>query len=140
MSRNNSRNCSCMLFVNGADDDATTCAFSRGVARLTEQRRLWRIVPIKKIVKTNIPLRIKENIIQFYFYYFNCWFTRSSNEIHWITPIGHRACAKHNCCYLENSFVYKAKVARHINMQVRNFVSVLQLLYNYIFIKDIYIS
>jgi hypothetical protein len=28
---------SCMLFVNGADDDATTPAFSRCVAKLTEQ-------------------------------------------------------------------------------------------------------
>jgi hypothetical protein len=26
-----------MLFVNGADEDATTCAFSRDVAELTEQ-------------------------------------------------------------------------------------------------------
>jgi hypothetical protein len=26
------------------------------------------------IVKTNIPLRFKENIINFYFYYFNYWF------------------------------------------------------------------
>ena len=30
MSRNNSRNCSCMLFVNGADDGATTCVFFKG--------------------------------------------------------------------------------------------------------------
>ena len=28
---------SCMLFVNGSDDDATTCAFSRDVAYLAEQ-------------------------------------------------------------------------------------------------------
>jgi hypothetical protein len=28
---------SCMLFVNGADDDATACAFSRGVGKLTEE-------------------------------------------------------------------------------------------------------
>jgi hypothetical protein len=28
---------SCMLFVKGADDDATTCAFTRGVAKLTEE-------------------------------------------------------------------------------------------------------
>ena len=34
------------------------------------------------IVKTNIPLRFKENIINFYFYYFNCWFMGSNSEIH----------------------------------------------------------
>ena len=28
------------------------------------------------ILKTNIPLRFKENTINFYFYYINCWFTR----------------------------------------------------------------
>jgi hypothetical protein len=28
---------SCMLLVSGADDDATTCAFQGGVAKLTEQ-------------------------------------------------------------------------------------------------------
>ena len=28
---------SSMLFVNGAEDDATTCAYSREVAKLTEQ-------------------------------------------------------------------------------------------------------
>jgi hypothetical protein len=51
MSRNDSRTFSCMLFVSGADDGATTCAFSRGVAMLTEQRkrRMWRAVPFKKI-------------------------------------------------------------------------------------------
>ena len=34
------------------------------------------------IVKTNIPLRFKENMINFYFHYFNCSFTRSNSEIH----------------------------------------------------------
>ena len=102
-------------------------------------------VPFKKydflgIVKTNIVLRFKENITKFYFHFFNCWFTRSNNEIHWKTPIGHRASAKNNCCYLENSFACKAKVARHIKIQVRNCVSVRQLLYNYMLIKEIYIS
>ena len=61
------------------------------------------------IVKTNIPLRFKGNIINFYFYYFNCWFTWSDNEIHRKTPIGHCACTKNNCAILENSFVYKNK-------------------------------
>jgi hypothetical protein len=42
----------------------------------------------------HIPLRFKENIINFYFYYFSCWFMRSNSEIQWKTPIGHRACAK----------------------------------------------
>ena len=39
--------------------------------------------PILDIVKTNIQLRFKENIINFYFYYFNCWFTRSNSEMYW---------------------------------------------------------
>ena len=52
---------------------------------------------ILNIVKKNIPLRFKENIINFYLYYFNCLFTRSNSEIHWKTPIGHRECAKNNC-------------------------------------------
>jgi hypothetical protein len=30
---------SCVLFVIGEDDDATTCVCSRGVAKLTEQRK-----------------------------------------------------------------------------------------------------
>jgi hypothetical protein len=49
------------------------------------------------IGKTNIPLGFKENIIHFYFHYFNCWFTRSNSEIHLKTPIGHGAYAKNNC-------------------------------------------
>ena len=49
------------------------------------------------IVKTNIPLRFKENIINFYCYYFNCWFARSDSDKHWTTQIGLRACLKNNC-------------------------------------------
>jgi hypothetical protein len=49
------------------------------------------------IGKTNIPLGFKENIINFYFHYFNCWFMRSNSEIHLKTPIGHGAYAKNNC-------------------------------------------
>ena len=41
------------------------------------------------IVKTNIPLRFKEIMIKFYFYYFNCWFMQSNSEKHWKTQIGH---------------------------------------------------
>ena len=53
--------------------------------------------PILDIVKTNIQLRFKENIINLYFYYFNCRFTRSNSEMYWKTPIGHHTCAKNNC-------------------------------------------
>ena len=49
------------------------------------------------IVKTNIPVRFKENIIYFYFHFFNCWFTGSNSEKHWKTLIGFRACANTNC-------------------------------------------
>jgi hypothetical protein len=49
------------------------------------------------IVKTNIPLRFKENRINFYFYNINCWFTRSNSETHWKTPIGLHVCPKNNC-------------------------------------------
>jgi hypothetical protein len=31
------------------------------------------------IVKTNIPLKFKENMINLYLYYFNCWFTQSTD-------------------------------------------------------------
>ena len=39
-----------MLFVIGEDDDATTCVFSRGVAKLTEQpkKRLEEDRPIQE--------------------------------------------------------------------------------------------
>jgi hypothetical protein len=43
------------------------------------------------IVKTNISLRFKENIIIFFYYYFNCWFTRSNSEIHLKTSVRHPA-------------------------------------------------
>ena len=39
--------------------------------------------PILDIVKTNIQLRFKENIINFNFHYFNCWFTQLNSEIYW---------------------------------------------------------
>ena len=32
------------------------------------------------IVKTNIPLRFKENIINVHFYYLNCWFMLSNSK------------------------------------------------------------
>ena len=96
---------SCILFVNGADDDATTCAFSRGCCKVngTAVKAVCGGLPhLRKyefldIVKTNIPLRFKENIIDFVFYYFICWFTRSDSENYWKTLIGLRACAKNNC-------------------------------------------
>ena len=94
---------SCMLFVNGADDGATTCAFTRGCCEVngTSEKAVCGGLPhLRKydflnIVKTHIPFRFKEIIINFYFYYFNCWFTRS--DTHWKTPIGIRACPKNNC-------------------------------------------
>jgi hypothetical protein len=49
------------------------------------------------IGKTNVPQGIKENIINYYFHYFNCWFTRSHSEIYLKTPIGHGAYAKNKC-------------------------------------------
>ena len=84
-----------MLFVNGAEDDATTCAFSREcceVNRTAVKAVCGWLSHLRKydflsIVKTNIPLRFKENIINFYFYYFNCWEAQ----------IGLCACAKNNC-------------------------------------------
>jgi hypothetical protein len=95
----------CMLFVNGAEDDATTCALSRGCCEVN-----WTAVKaacgglshLRKynflnIDQTNIILRFKENIINFYLCYVNCWFTRSDSEKHWKTPIGLRACPKNNC-------------------------------------------
>ena len=85
-----------MLFVNGADDDATTCAFSRGccevnrtaVDAVCEGLSYFRKYDVLNTVKTNIPLRLKENFINIYSYYFNRWFMRSNSEIHWKTPIG----------------------------------------------------
>jgi hypothetical protein len=111
MSRNNSRMLclyapgSCMLFVIGEDDEATTCAFSRGCCEVsgTAVKAVSGRLPhsgkydFLNIVKTNIPLRFKENIVNFYLYYINCWFTRSDSENSWKTPIGLRACPKHNC-------------------------------------------
>jgi len=94
-----------MLFVIGEDDDATTCVFSRGCCEVngTAVKVLSGGLPhLRKydflnIVKTNIPLRFKENIINFFFYYFNCWFRRSDSEKHWKTPIELRSCPKNNC-------------------------------------------
>ena len=94
-----------MLFVIGEGDDATTCAFSRGCYEVSETaiKAVSRGLPhsgkhdFLNIVKTNIPLRFKETIINFYFYYFNCWFARSDSEEYWKTQIGLRACPKHNC-------------------------------------------
>ena len=93
------------LFVNGPDDDATTCTFSRGcceVIRTAEKAVCGGLSHLRKcdllsIAKANIPLRFKENSIIFYFYYFNRWFTRSDSEIHWKPPIGHRVGNKNNC-------------------------------------------
>jgi hypothetical protein len=59
-----------MLFVNGKDDDATTCAFSRGccevsgtaVKPLVEDPHSRKYC-ILNVVKTNIPLRCKESYI-----------------------------------------------------------------------------
>jgi hypothetical protein len=82
-----------MWFVSGADDDGT-CAFSRGCCEVNGTA----VKVVLNIVKTNIPLRFKGNIINFYFYYFKiCWFTRSDREKHWNTPIGLRSCHKNNC-------------------------------------------
>ena len=90
-----------MLFVNGANDDATTCIFSRGCCEINETAvsRLWRTANLTKydflnihLVTTNIPLRFN-----FYLYYFNCWFERSDSEKQWKKQIGLRACPKHNC-------------------------------------------
>jgi hypothetical protein len=63
------------FFVNGADDDATTCAFSRGCCDVsgTAVNAICGGLPhLRKynflnIVKTNIPLRLKENMINFPF-------------------------------------------------------------------------
>ena len=60
---------SCMLFVNGAEDDTTTCAFSMECCEVNSRKsRLWSTAHLRKynflnIVKTNIQLRFKENII-----------------------------------------------------------------------------
>jgi hypothetical protein len=71
------------LFVIGENDDATTCVFSRGCCEVNgivvravsggppHSRKYYFL----SIVKTNIPLRFKENMINFYFYYINCWLT-----------------------------------------------------------------
>jgi hypothetical protein len=94
-----------MLFVIGEDNDATACAFSRGCCEVNGTAVTAvrggpphsRKYDFLDIVKTNIPLRFKEGIINFYFYYFNCWFTRSDSEKHWKKPIGLRACHRNNC-------------------------------------------
>ena len=85
------------MFVSGADDDATTCAFLRGEGGCEVNRTAVKIFVYFKHSETNIPLRFKENSFNLNFYYFNCWFTRSNSEIHYKkTPTGHRACAKNN--------------------------------------------
>jgi hypothetical protein len=92
------------LFVNGADDETTTCALSRGcceVNRAAVKAVCGGLYHLKKydfsnIVKKNCPLRFKENSIHFY-YYFNCWFTLPDSGIDWKTPIGHRTCSKNIC-------------------------------------------
>jgi hypothetical protein len=96
-----------VLYVvcNDNDNDATACAFSRGCCEVNGTAVTAvrggpphsRKYDFLDIVKTNIPLRFKEGIINFYFYYFNCWFTRSDSEKHWKTPIGLRACHRNNC-------------------------------------------
>ena len=63
-----------MLFVNRADDDTTTCAFSRGccevngtaVKAVCEGLSHLSKYDFYNIVKTNIPLRFEENIKHFY--------------------------------------------------------------------------
>jgi hypothetical protein len=76
------------------------CFFSRGVAKLTEQpkKRLEEDRPIQENMtfKTNISLRFKENIINLYFHYFNCWLTRSDSATHWKTAVELRACHQNN--------------------------------------------
>ena len=64
-----------VLFVNGTGDDGTTCVFSKGCCEvngtvvkdgfggLTHLRKY----DFLNIVKTNIPLRFKENMINFYY-------------------------------------------------------------------------
>ena len=94
-----------MLFVSEADENATTCTLLRrccevngtAVSAVCGGLPHLRKYDFLYIVKTNIPLRFKEIIINLNFYYFNCRFTRSNSEIHWKTTIGHRACAKNNC-------------------------------------------
>jgi hypothetical protein len=89
-----------LLFVNGEDDDATRdcCKVNRtDVYTVCGGLAHFRKPDFLNIVKTNIPLKFKENMINLYLYYFNCWFTQSTSEIHWKTLIGHRTCAKYNC-------------------------------------------
>ena len=66
---------SCKLFVNIGDDDAATCAFSGGCWEIngTAVKTVCGGLKILllNIAKINIPLRFKENMINFYFYYFN---------------------------------------------------------------------
>ena len=50
--------------------------FQGDVPKLGELRKY----DFLNIAKTNIPLIFKENIINYYFYYVNCWFTRSDSE------------------------------------------------------------
>ena len=82
-----------------------TCAFSRGCCEvsgtavkavsggLTHSGKC----DFLNIAKRNILLRFKENIINFYFRYFNCWFTLSDSEKHGKTPTGLHTCPRHNC-------------------------------------------
>ena len=96
---------SSMLFVIGEDDNATTCAFSRGCCKVSETavKAVSGGLPHSRkyyflnIIKTNIPLRCKENIIDVYFYYFNYWFMQSDSKKHWKTLIGLLTCPKNNC-------------------------------------------
>ena len=73
-----SRRCSNnMCFFTGCCEvnGTAVCAVCGGLSHLTKYDFL-------EIVKTNNPLRFKENIINFYYHYFNCWFTGSNSEIH----------------------------------------------------------
>ena len=82
-----------LLFVKGADDDATTCVFSRGCYEVNgtavnvvcgglSHLRKYDFI---NIVKTNITLRFKESIISI-----SIFFTLIvGGEIHWKTPTVH---------------------------------------------------
>jgi hypothetical protein len=52
---------------------------------LTNQLRKYNCLDMH-VVKTNSRLRFKENINNFYCYYFNCWLTRSDSEKHGKSP------------------------------------------------------
>jgi hypothetical protein len=80
-----------LLFVKGADDDATKCVFSRGCYEVNgtavnvvcgglSHLRKYDFI---NIVKTNITLRFKESIISISFTLI------VGGEIHWKTPTVH---------------------------------------------------